>query len=84
MVTQFQVPVAEASRTLEQLRRAHLVCPPEADYQSDKQGVIRRTSKVELREFEHPLLKRIRSADFELTTEGTTLTLHAEVLLDVP
>ncbi len=84
MVTQFHVPAAEASSTLEQLRQAHLVCPLGGDYQADKQGVIRRTSKVELREFEHPLLKRIRSAEFELTTEGTTLTSHAEVLLDVP
>ncbi len=84
MVTQFRIPAETAKRTVESILQARLVSPLGGDYVPDQTQVISSNATTSLMTFEHRLMNRVRSADFELTTEGTTLTAHAEVLLSVP
>ncbi len=84
MVTQFRVPAENAADTVESILQARPVSPLGGDYVRSADQSISCNSQTSLTTFEHPFIKRVRSADFELTTEVTTLTAHAEVLLDAP
>ncbi|MCA9061364.1 MAG: hypothetical protein KDA85_22775, partial [Planctomycetaceae bacterium] len=45
-------------------------------------GRVVTTSRASVDDFRSPFLQRFRGGEFELTTEGTTLTSHFEVRLD--
>ena len=86
MVSQFHVPAHKASEAAEALLGGRPVCPLGGDYQSNEQNVIHRRNSITVIHFEHPFLKRLRGAEFELSFLINTRTLisHAELLLDLP
>jgi len=84
LVTQFRVPADKAIGVVEEILRARLVCPLNGDYQANEQNIITLANAATVSNYESPFLKRLRGAEFELTTEGTTLISHVEVILDLP
>ena len=84
MVTQFHVPPEEAMDTLERILQARPDCPLGGDYRRQEGRFFAHHDPDIIHKYEHPILKRLRGGEFELTIEGTTLISHAEVLLDLP
>lgn len=84
MRTQFHVSAEHSVSAVESILQARPVNLLGGEYLPNEDKINTSHSETTLWEFEHPLIKRLRAADFELTTEGTTLIVHTEVLLDVP
>ena len=84
IVTQFHVPANDATSVVKEILRTIPVCPLGGDYQPNEHKTVTRGDTKTVINYESPFLKRLRGAEFELTTEGTTLISHVEVILDLP
>ena len=84
LVTQFHVPADKALSAVEETLRAIPVCPVGGQYIANQTNYVTRSQTKTVSNYESPFLKRLRGAEFELTTEGTTLISHVEVILELP
>ena len=82
IVTQFRVSPAVAVSVAETLFNAGLTHPLGGTFTITEGQPISNDTSITIENYRHTLLNRIRGAEFEMTTKGTVLSTHFEILLD--
>ncbi len=82
IVTQFRVSPENAVSIAETLFNAGLTHPLRGTFTVAEGQPISNQDNMTIEDYRHTLLNRIRGAEFEMTTKGTVLSTHFEILLD--
>ena len=82
IVTQFRVSPENAVSIAETLFNAGLTHPLRGTFTVAEGQPISNQDNMTIEDYRHTLLNKIRGAEFELTTTGTVLSTHFEILLD--
>lgn len=82
IVTQFRVSPANAVSVAEELFNAGLTHPLGGTLTITEGQPVSNDAGMTIENYRHTLLNRIRGAEFEMTTKGTVLSTHFEIILD--
>ncbi|MCA9063293.1 MAG: hypothetical protein KDA96_09550, partial [Planctomycetaceae bacterium] len=82
LVSQFGVPGESAVHTANHIFHTRLINPFGLAWKTNEPARAIPVPSIDVAIYRSPFLDRFRGAKFELTTEGTTLTTHAEMWLD--
>ncbi len=81
-MNQFRVDPEKAISVTETLFNAGLTHPLGGTFTSAEDQPVSNDGSMTVENYRHALLNRIRGAEFEMTTKGTVLSTHFEILLD--
>ena len=82
LVTLYHVASTDAATTAESIFNATRTNPLAGSFHANANGPVTARGNIAVGDYRVPLLNKMRGAEFELTTEGITLTTHFEVLME--